>query len=317
MSDCVSVILPIYNVEKYLPKCIESILAQTYKNLEIILVDDGSPDNCGAICDEYAQKDNRIKVIHQKNSGVSAARNAGLAAATGEFIGFIDPDDFISPEMYEQMIETIKTANTDLCICGYDYVDENGNCDPKRPYFIKETETINQKEVINRFSDMPPTIRHGVVNKLFKRELLKSLKFKEGLHSSEDVFFLTEYVKNIKNASFIHKPFYKNTVRQGSATHGGLSVKSLAESFDAHLTMHHTAINLYPDLKNHSLAFLLDVCTLKYNEAVAKINLISVNEKNNLKPYIMQMRKTIKKYAVKAIFNNEICWKTRIYYIIL
>jgi hypothetical protein len=214
------------------------------------------------------------------------------------------------------MLETMKTANTDLCICGYDYVDESGNCDPKRLYFIKETETINQKEVLYRFSDMPPTIRHGVVNKLFKRELLKSLKFKEGLHSSEDVFFLTEYVKHIKSASFIHKPYYKNTVRQGSATHGGLSIKSLAESFDAHLTMHHTAINLYPDLKNHSLAFLLDVCTLKYNEAVAKSNLASDNEKTELKPYLSQMRKTIKKYAVKAIFNNEIYWKTRIYYIL-
>lgn len=316
MSDKVSIIVPIYNVEKYLPKCIESIINQTYKNLEIILVDDGSPDNCGAICDEYALKDNRIKVIHQKNSGVSVARNAGLAAATGKFIGFVDPDDFISPEMYEQMLETMKTANTDLCICGYDYVDENGNCDPKRPYFVKETETINQKEVINRFSDMPPTIRHGVVNKLFKGELLKSLKFKEGLHSSEDVFFLIDYVKNIKNASFIHKPFYKNTVRQGSATHGGLNIKSLAESFEAHLAMHKTSITLYPDLKNHSLAFLLDVCTLKYNEVVAKFKLLSENERISQKDHLSQMRKTIKKYALKAVFNSEIYWKTKIYYIL-
>ena len=88
----VSIIVPIYNVEKYLSKCIDSILAQTYNDIEVILVDDGSPDNCPKICDEYAQKDNRVIVIHQKNAGVSAARNAGLKAAHGEYIGFVDPD---------------------------------------------------------------------------------------------------------------------------------------------------------------------------------------------------------------------------------
>lgn len=316
MSDKVSIIVPIYNVEKYLPKCIESIINQTYKNLEIILVDDGSPDNCAKICDEYAKKDNRIKVIHKPNGGVSSARNAGLDIATGEYIGFVDPDDFIAPEMYEQMLEAIKTANADLAICGYDYFDEDGNLDKKRLYEIRETEILTRKEVIRRFSDMPPTIRHGVVNKLFKSELL-SLKFKEGLHSSEDVLFLNEYAQKIKNACFIHKPFYKNTVRQGSATHGGLSIKSLRESFEAHLAMYSATVTLYPDLRNHSLAFLLDVCTLKYNEAVAKFKFLSENEKISQKKYLLQMRKVIKKHALKAILNSEIYWKTRIYYVVL
>ena len=102
MDKLISVIVPIYNVEKYLTKCIESIINQTYKNLEIILVDDGSPDKSPIICDEYAKKDNRIKVIHKKNGGLSDARNYGMSLATGEYISFIDSDDYIDEEMYEK-----------------------------------------------------------------------------------------------------------------------------------------------------------------------------------------------------------------------
>ena len=107
-----SVIVPIYNVEKYLPKCIDSILAQNYSEIEVILVDDGSPDGCPEICDNYAEKDKRIVVIHQKNLGVSAARNAGLKAAHGEYIGFVDPDDWISPSMYQEMITALDMIIT-------------------------------------------------------------------------------------------------------------------------------------------------------------------------------------------------------------
>ena len=101
----ISVIVPVYKVEPYLRKCLDSIVGQTYQNLEIILVDDGSPDGCGAICDEYAAQDKRVRVIHKANGGVSSARNAGLTAATGEWIGWVDSDDWIEPDMYERMLE--------------------------------------------------------------------------------------------------------------------------------------------------------------------------------------------------------------------
>ena len=101
MNNLISVIVPVYNVEKFLVKCVDSILAQTYTNLEIIIVDDGSPDNCPAICDELAKKDSRIKVIHKENGGASSARNAGLDIAKGEYIGFVDGDDYIAKDMYE------------------------------------------------------------------------------------------------------------------------------------------------------------------------------------------------------------------------
>ena len=121
----ISVIVPVYKVEQYLPKCVESILAQTYTNLEILLVDDGSPDNCGAICEEYARKDPRIKVIHKENGGLSSARNAALDIARGEYIGFVDSDDWIQPEMYETLLSGIKKNDADMAYGGRYDVDGN------------------------------------------------------------------------------------------------------------------------------------------------------------------------------------------------
>ena len=299
----ISIIVPIYNVEKYLSKCIDSILAQTYNDIEVILVDDGSPDNCPMICDEYAQKDNRVIVIHQKNAGVSAARNAGLKVAQGS--------------MYQEMITALERENADLAICGYDYYDEDGNIDSKRAYQTKEDELISQKEFMSRLSDMPPTVRQGTCNKLFRAELLSDISFKKHMHSAEDVLFLSEYSSRICNVIIVHKPHYKNLVRTGSATHGGLTISQLADSFYVHDKMYNTIVELYPDLKNHSLAFLLDVCTLKYCESKKKIESSPSFEYKQEITSLRKMKGYIKRKAITAVFNNEIYWKTRIAYLLL
>ena len=117
MQPLISVIVPIYNVEKYLDRCVGSIINQTYKNLEIILVDDGSPDNCPQMCDDYAKKDSRIKVVHKENGGLSDARNAGMKVATGEYVSFIDSDDYISLDFYETLLETIVDNDSDIVEC--------------------------------------------------------------------------------------------------------------------------------------------------------------------------------------------------------
>ncbi|WP_322018790.1 glycosyltransferase [Clostridium butyricum] len=123
----ISIIVPIYNMQKYLRKCLDTLIKQTYDKLEIILVDDGSTDSSGVICDEYLLKDNRIKVIHKENAGVSDARNVGIAIAKGEYIGFVDPDDYIELNMYEKLLYLIKNNDCDIAICGYVIEDENGN----------------------------------------------------------------------------------------------------------------------------------------------------------------------------------------------
>lgn len=313
----ISIIVPIYRVEPYLSRSIESIINQSYKELEILLVDDGSPDGCGTICDTYAEKDTRITVLHQANAGVSAARNAGLAAAKGEYIGFIDPDDFIEPNMYLDMLHAIEADNADLAICGYNYVDEKGNMDTNWLYYTSDNEVLTQKQLMSRMSDMPPTIRLVTWNKLFRRELIKNIRFTEGLHSAEDVLFLTEYVLRTKKAVFVHKPLYLNTVREGSATHGGLKIDSLADSIKVHDRMYKTIVAAYPELKNHSLAFLLDVCTLKYKEAMRRISELTQNERKAIKPRLKSICFYIHRRGLQAITDKEIYWKTRIYYILL
>ena len=121
----ISIIVPIYKVEKYLKKCIQSIMNQTYLNFELILVDDGSPDDCPMICDNYAKLDNRIVVLHKQNGGLSDARNAGLDVARGEYIGFVDSDDFIANNMYEKLLSGLLAEDADMAVCNFSYVDEN------------------------------------------------------------------------------------------------------------------------------------------------------------------------------------------------
>lgn len=297
-----SIIVPVYKVEKFLIKCIDSILSQTYENFELILIDDGSPDNCHKICDEYAEKDKRVIVIHQKNLGVSAARNAGMDIAKGEYIGFIDSDDYIVPEMYEMMINRMEKNHCDLVICGYDYVDEQGNVN--RAFEIKEDEVLSQREVMYKQYDILPTIRFGIWNKLFKRELIQNLRFPVGVHSAEDGVFLCEYLKKIKSALFIHQPYYKNCERIGSATRGGLDEYELINALKIHKQMAIDVKKVYPDVYPHAFSFYIDIC-LRYYSLVKDDKMLS-----------LKVRKIVKKEKMNVLFCNDMSLKARISYLL-
>ena len=149
----ISVIVPVYNVEKYLRKCIESILNQTFREFELILVDDGSTDSSGKICDEYALKDSRIKVIHKENGGASSARNAGLDVAKGEYIGFVDSDDWIEMDMYGELYRLIKENNTDISVCGINNIKDikykNENLKEKIQIIKKEGEECTAPKILD------------------------------------------------------------------------------------------------------------------------------------------------------------------------
>ena len=315
----ITIVVPIYKVERYLPRCVESLIGQTYRDIEIILVDDGSPDRCGQICEEYAEQDKRIKVLHQQNAGVSVARNAGLCVATGEYIGFCDPDDWAAPDMYSELLSAMNDFTVDLSICGYNYYDESYQVDNGRLYKEKETELLDQKMLMDRMADMPPSIRHGVCNKLFKKSLLQGMTFDKNLQSSEDLKFLEEYAKKTSHAAVVHKPLYQNLIRANSATHGGLPVNTLWLSYPVHEEMYYMAIERYPELKNRAMAYLLDVLTLKYYMAKKKLSLeTNPSEKLEQKEILKRMRKTIKHYAIKDGFiDRDIYWKTRISYLLL
>ncbi len=185
----ISIIVPVYKVEKYLNQCVESIVRQTYQNLEIILIEDGSPDACPSMCDEWAKKDNRIKVIHRENGGVSSARNAGLNAATGEYIGFVDSDDMISDDFYEFLLNNLIEHQADISRCAHYYFDDSGfvsNCDE----IVDEVFCIDGKEHI--MVDISKSGNKSVVlwNKLFKADLLKGLRFDRSFVVGEDTLFL-------------------------------------------------------------------------------------------------------------------------------
>lgn len=185
-SPTISVIVPVYNVEKYLPKCIDSIIDQTYGKLDIILVNDGSSDGSSQICDEYAKKDRRIRVIHKNNGGLSSARNAGLDVANGQFIAFLDSDDWIEPEMYEVLLNLSITYNADISSCASRnvYLGDTSipqNNEKEKPQVYEGDDII--KELLSQ-----DNIRFEVWNKLWSRKIIGGLRFKVG-QVSEDVFW--------------------------------------------------------------------------------------------------------------------------------
>lgn len=203
----ISIIIPIYKVEKYLKRCIDSVLVQTYSNLQIILVDDGSPDNCPKICDEYASRDTRIEVIHQKNSGVSNARNNGLKIAKGDYVLFIDSDDYIAPDMCEKMLILAEQEKADMVVCNitYTYLHKPNfipNPILRKPY----TQVSSEQALIlaiteHSFGDT------GMCNKLCKRSLLANFKFKENVRS-EDFFALCVLFPKAKKIIYTPQSFY-------------------------------------------------------------------------------------------------------------
>ncbi len=194
----ISIIVPIYNVEKYLNKCIDSIIEQTYKNIEIVLVDDCSKDNSGKIADEYAKKDDRIKVIHKPNGGLSDARNAGMKIATGEYLMFVDSDDYLFPTSCEVMIEKITKEDADYVIGNYINCDENGDI-WQTPVFNNEKYKTFKLD-IRDYKDSFFIMNSSACNKIFKHDFIKKLdlKFKVGLPAEDAMFTTYCFIKSNK-----------------------------------------------------------------------------------------------------------------------
>ena len=181
MNDVISVIMPVYKVENYLAQSIESVLAQDHRELELILIDDGSPDGCGAICDAYAEKDSRVRVIHQKNGGAAAAKNAGLQIATGTYLSFVDSDDYLEPNVYGYMLQVLKSQNADAVQFSFRDVYRSRT----EPQLLTGC-VLNEREYLVRFTkDWTCAL---LWNKLYKRSLFEGVFFEEG-HKIDDEYF--------------------------------------------------------------------------------------------------------------------------------
>lgn len=210
MDKTVSIIVPVYNVEKYLDECARSLVGQTYSNLEIILVDDASPDRCGEICDRWAQADSRIRVIHKKNGGAASARNAGIDAATGDYICFVDSDDAVDPEYIRHFVQTLEANRADAAVCGFYFWSQSGveACTGETAPGLYRCE-----EYMLRFlKDWSCSL---LWNKLFKREAIGNIRMEEG-HKVDDEYFTYQVCMNCKLVAVSDRCLYRYRLRASS-----------------------------------------------------------------------------------------------------
>lgn len=217
-NPLISVIVPVYKVEEYLDECIVSIINQTYKNLEIILVDDGSPDTCPKMCDDWVKRDSRIRVIHKRNGGLSDARNAGLDVCCGEYIAFVDSDDYIASELYENLFANIIETSSDISVSKI-FNLENGKVTEydKSGNILKDTtETMTGMEYLKSY--IGGKIENASWNKLYRRECFSNIRFKVG-RNNEDFLMFYDMCREISRISFVDYFGYYYRQREGSIVH--------------------------------------------------------------------------------------------------
>lgn len=296
-SSLISVIVPVYKVEPYLNKCIDSIVNQNYKNLEIILVDDGSPDNCGAICDAWAEKDSRIRVIHKENSGGGMARNAGLDIANGEFVAFVDSDDYISIEMYEYLHGLIG-ADVDVVECSYmdvsnDDVDFScGDADVQ----VYTAQEAMEEHISDRI------FRQLIWNKLYRREVIGDIRFPEG-KSIDDEFFTYRVLGNAKTLVHSGKICYAYRQQENSVMHS-MDTKKRLQAVEAKIQRHNYINRVFPELNELSLKNLWFTCI--YQGQLAQKSMMKEEQRQTMR--YLQGVLTEYSYGMKVCSLKEKMW---------
>ena len=294
MKDKLSIIVPIYNVEKYLKECIDSLINQTYLNLEIILVDDGSTDSSGKIADEYKKIDNRIKVIHKTNGGLADARNKGLDVATGKYIAFVDSDDWIALNTYEYSIDMMEKYNSDMFVfraisCYNDKTHEVKN--PNKYEIIKNKDIFDYWEIIGR----------GVCDKVFIREYWNDIRFPFG-KTSEDIFVIYKLMAKAKVTILTSNIYYYYRQRIGSISK---SRNIRIDSHEAYVNAREFIKNNYPNSYNKFMKNYVINCMGLYNSII-------LHDKNNkLKKNMFEEIKKNKDYILKN--NVSLIKKVQLY----
>ena len=299
----ISVIVPIYGVEKYLEECLDSILTQTYRQLEIILIDDGSTDRCGEICDRYASRDSRIKVIHQTNQGLSAARNVGMDMATGEYISFIDSDDYIAPHFYEKLLEGFKEHPEAKVTACQVFKNEDGKitpliCNRRHQFPTIHTSLWCQDAILGKTNVT-------VWNKLYQAELLKEIRFRKG-RIVEDVLFMYDFLPICisQQALLLLLPdyLYYYRIRQGSICR--CSNPILPESIRCRKEIAESSRKEYPD-------FSRAVNRLANREIISFNSQLELNKEWKRK-YASTFRPLLKQIPFSEIARYDVPTKSKI-----
>ncbi len=287
MKDFISVIVPVYNVEVYLPQCLDSILSQDYEKLEVILIDDGSPDHCGAICDEYARRDSRVRVIHQKNAGAAAAKNAGLRVASGEYLSFVDSDDFLEPGAYSYMRSLMERFHVDVVQCAFRDVYRS-RCEDV--VLSPEQRQMTPADYLLLYTG-PDWSAPLLWDKLYKRELFRNVWFEEG-HKIDDEYFTYRGIMNAKKILRDNRVVYNYRRRASGVMLSVESQKRIALDRADYISKRRKHVSeRFPELReefnHHFLCTLVFLSGNKNNspESMAKIQ-------SALKEYLADPEKT-------------------------
>lgn len=299
MNDLVSIIVPVYNVEKYLNRCIESILRQTYEQLEIILVDDGSPDGCPDICDAWGERDKRIRVIHKKNGGLSDARNVGLANATGEYVAFVDSDDWIHEKYIESLYSAVVKYQVDIAACDVQKVHEEVQKEKELESFIDIYKTEDALHTL-----MNGTVFRAVVwNKLYRRRILDGERFEVGRYH-EDEFFTYRIMGKARKMAFVNADLYYYFQREGSIMRT-ISYKHL-DALDAHIERINYVQQNFPKLCRTDKVTFCVSCVNFYQKTFD----LDGKEKKKYRDKITTCRRKIS-FSIQEYRESN--WKERIY----
>lgn len=254
----ISVIVPVFKAEAFFPTCVQSIREQTYRNLEIILVDDGSPDRCGVLCDEFAAQDPRIRVIHKENGGQSSARNAALAIATGDYIGFVDADDWIEPHMYETLYRRLVAHNAQISVCGGQLEFPDGSISYFNPHYPADQNLqlfTTMEALENVIGNQQLT--NSLCDKLYARSILDGLRMSEG-QIYEDMELVPQCLEKAQLVVYHPEPYYHYRQTDSSTIRGAFTPGRFAEA-DVALKIAGDYQTRYPTLYPRAFAYYISV----------------------------------------------------------
>lgn len=297
----VSIIVPIFNTCKYLNRCVDSLIKQNYSDIECILVDDGSIDGSSELSDEYASQDSRIKVIHQTNKGLSAARNAGLEVATGDYIAFVDSDDFVSEDYIEKLVKRANRENADIVMCNYKFVDDNGS-DIKNDNYTEfpSKQCFDGTDALLLFENRTYRTFFDVVwNKLFRRELFDGVRFPEGVSVVEDIAVMPMLYHKATRVSVISDELYYYVYREASLSH---TKRTEQEDLDIRIPM-------MEDRLVHYLGWgIKEICLLHITHMYSMYGRRNGNNTNRLK----ELQREFRNIYFKGNYTKGISFSRRI-----
>lgn len=291
----VSIIIPAYNIAPYLERCLESVRRQTYEKLQIMIIDDGSIDQTGKIADSYAEKDKRFHVIHKENRGVSAARKTGLEQAVGEYIGFVDGDDYIEPEMYEKLVDLAIEYDADIVHCGYQMVF------PNRVDLYYGTKQLKVQDTYTGVRDLleGTQIEPGLVNKIYRHKLFKDIEYDENIVINEDLLLNYFLFHRSKKAVYTDVPYYHYMIRKNSAS---------TSDWNEHKLLDPLCVleRMYKQENNGELKRI--ICNRYIYQLVKLIIFQSDKQKFELQKYQKEFRRKLKK-VLRKIDRKDISSK--------